>query len=180
MSRKFLITLLFVMLGVCIFLMIRGKDPEDVGAENKAQKGESSGDYVDSQGSDLSKEARSKKRTSQAKPRPTSVTTGSGLIYQVLREGDGVQPGPTDRVQVAYRGWVRNGEEFDKSPEGRPIEFPLNQVIKGWQEGVQLMKVGAKYRFTIPPELAYGERGAGEKIPPNAILVFDVELIEVK
>jgi len=123
---------------------------------------------------------RSKQRKNKPEARVAPVTTESGLIYQVLREGDGARPGPTDKVKVAYRGWLRSGEEFDKTQEGKPLEFPLNRVILGWQEGLQLMRVGAKYRFTIPPELGYGQRGAGTKIPPGATLMFDVELIEVK
>lgn len=108
-------------------------------------------------------------------------TTASGLQYQVLKEGDGKAPKATDVVKVHYKGTLLDGKEFDSSYKGgQPIEFPLNRVIPGWTEGVQLMKEGAKYKFFIPAKLAYGERGAGGVIPPNATLIFEVELLEVK
>ena len=105
------------------------------------------------------------------------VTTASGLQYQVLKEGTGRQPGATDMVRVNYAGSLVDGQEFDR---GEGIEFPLNRVIPGWTEGLQLMKEGGKTRFFIPSDLAYGERGAGGAIPPNAALIFEVDLIAVK
>jgi FKBP-type peptidyl-prolyl cis-trans isomerase len=108
--------------------------------------------------------------------KPGVVTTPSGLEYQVLQEGSGVSPKATDTVTVNYRGSLISGAVFDN---GQGVSFPLNGVIPGWTEGLQLMKEGAKYRFFIPPELGYGERGAGRVIPPNAVLVFDVELVKV-
>ncbi|MDY5320677.1 MAG: FKBP-type peptidyl-prolyl cis-trans isomerase [Prevotella sp.] len=108
------------------------------------------------------------------------VTLPSGLQYQVLREGNGKRPKATDQVRCHYEGTLINGTVFDSSyKRGEPAVFGLNQVIKGWTEGVQLMQEGAKYRFFIPYDLAYGERGAGQQIPPFAALIFDVELIEV-
>ena len=109
------------------------------------------------------------------------VTTGSGLIYQSLREGTGASPAATDRVKVHYRGTLMNGKEFDSSyNRNQPMEFPLNGVIKCWTEGVQRMKAGGKAKLTCPPSIAYGERGAGGGvIPPNATLQFEVELLEV-
>lgn len=108
------------------------------------------------------------------------VTLPSGLQYQVLREGNGKRPKATDQVRCHYEGTLINGTVFDSSyKRGEPAIFGLNQVIKGWTEGVQLMQEGAKYRFFIPYDLAYGERGAGQQIPPFAALIFDVELIEV-
>ena len=104
----------------------------------------------------------------------------SGLQYVVLTEGTGAKPKATDRVKCHYEGRLTDGTVFDSSyRRGEPAVFPLNGVIAGWTEGVQLMGEGAKFRFFIPYHLAYGERGAGQAIPPYAALVFDVELIEV-
>lgn len=104
----------------------------------------------------------------------------SGLQYVVLQEGKGAKPTATDRVKCHYEGTLTNGAVFDSSyRRGEPAVFPLNGVIAGWTEGVQLMAEGAKYRFFIPYNLAYGERGAGQAIPPYAALIFDVELIEI-
>ena len=109
------------------------------------------------------------------------VVLPSGLQYTVLTEGTGAQPKATDRVKCHYEGTLTNGQVFDSSSRrGEPAVFPLNGVIAGWTEGVQLMKEGAKYRFFIPYNLAYGERGAGQAIPPYAALVFDVELISIE
>lgn len=108
-------------------------------------------------------------------------TTASGLQYQVLRDGNGKQPKATDQVECHYEGTLIDGTKFDSSYDrGQTATFPLNQVIAGWTEGLQLMHEGAKYRFFIPYQLAYGERGAGASIPPYAALVFDVELVAVK
>ena len=108
------------------------------------------------------------------------VTLPSGLQYQVLREGNGKQPKATDRVRCHYEGMLIDGTLFDSSIQrGEPAVCGLKQVIAGWTEGVQLMKGGAKYRFFIPYNLGYGERGAGQQIPPYSALVFDVELIDV-
>lgn len=109
------------------------------------------------------------------------TTLPSGLQYQVLKEGNGKSPKATDKVVCHYEGMLIDGTMFDSSIQrGEPATFPLNGVIAGWTEGLQLMKEGAKYRFFIPYQLGYGERGAGASIPPFAALVFDVELIEVK
>ena len=109
-------------------------------------------------------------------------TTPSGLKYEVLKLGTGtVSPKPTDTVNVHYHGTLLNGTVFDSSVErGQPISFPLNAVIRGWTEGLQLMKVGDKFKFEIPPNLAYGERSPSPKIPPNSTLVFEVELLGIK
>ena len=108
-------------------------------------------------------------------------TLPSGLQYKVLREGDGRKPSATDKVECHYEGTLINGEVFDSSyRRGETATFGLNQVIKGWTEGLQLMQEGAKYRFFIPYNLAYGEHGAGQSIPPSAALIVDVELIKVK
>ena len=108
-------------------------------------------------------------------------TTASGLQYQVRRDGNGKQPKATDQVECHYEGTLIDGTKFDSSYDrGQTATFPLNQVIAGWTEGLQLMHEGAKYRFFIPYQLAYGERGAGASIPPYAALIFDVELVAVK
>ena len=113
--------------------------------------------------------------------KPGVVTLPSGLQYQVLREGNGRKPSATDQVECHYEGTLINGQVFDSSyRRGETATFGLNQVIKGWTEGLQLMQEGAKYRFFIPYNLDYGERGAGQAIPPYAALIFDVELIKVK
>ena len=106
--------------------------------------------------------------------------TDSGLQYKVLEMGDGARPAATDKVTVHYRGTLLNGEEFDSSyARGEPVSFALNQVIPGWTEGVQLMPVGSKFMFYIPPNLAYGPSGGGP-IGPNATLVFQVELMGIE
>jgi FKBP-type peptidyl-prolyl cis-trans isomerase len=106
-------------------------------------------------------------------------STPSGLQYKVIKEGKGPKPKATDTVKVHYRGTFLDGKEFDSSySRGEPVEFPLDGVIKGWTEGVQLMNVGSKYQFFIPANLAYGEPG-NRGIPPNSTLIFDVELLEI-
>jgi FKBP-type peptidyl-prolyl cis-trans isomerase FklB len=108
------------------------------------------------------------------------ITTKSGLQYKVLTEGNGKQPTAKDTVKCHYEGFLIDGTVFDSSVQrGEPATFPLQQVIAGWTEGLQLMKEGAKYRFFIPYRLGYGEGGAGASIPPFATLIFDVELIQV-
>ncbi len=108
------------------------------------------------------------------------TVTASGLQVEIIEAGHGVKPQATDTVRVHYRGTLLNGQEFDSSySRNEPAEFPLNQVIAGWTEGLQLLQVGGKARLTIPPELAYGEQGAGHVIAPNSTLVFEVELLAV-
>jgi FKBP-type peptidyl-prolyl cis-trans isomerase FkpA len=110
------------------------------------------------------------------------VTTSSGLVYESITEGTGASPKATDTVKVHYRGYFpETGKEFDSSyARQQPIDFPLNGVIPCWTEGLQKMKVGGKAKLTCPPSIAYGSRGAGRVIPPNATLNFDVELLDVK
>ena len=109
------------------------------------------------------------------------TTTASGLQYEVITKGGGAKPKATDSVKVHYRGTLLNGTEFDSSyKRGEPISFPLNGVIPGWTEGVQLMNVGSKFKFVIPSELAYGDRGAGPQIGPGNTLIFEVELLGIE
>jgi FKBP-type peptidyl-prolyl cis-trans isomerase FklB len=111
---------------------------------------------------------------------PGVETLPSGLQYQVLEEGSGATPGAQDTVTVHYRGSLIDGSEFDSSyRRNQPATFQVNRVIAGWTEALQLMQEGDKWQLYIPPALAYGERGAGEKIPPNSALIFEVELIAV-
>jgi len=108
-------------------------------------------------------------------------TTKSGLQYKVITEGKGAKPKATDTVEVHYRGTLIDGKEFDSSyKRGEPATFPVNGVIKGWTEALQMMPVGSKWQIVLPPELAYGERGAGQDIGPNAVLRFEVELLDIK
>jgi FKBP-type peptidyl-prolyl cis-trans isomerase FklB len=108
-------------------------------------------------------------------------TTASGLQYKALKDGNGAQPKATDTVTVNYRGTLINGTEFDSSyKRGQPATFPVNGVIKGWTEALQLMKVGSKYQVVVPSNLAYGERSVSPEIGPNATLIFEVELLDAK
>ena len=111
-----------------------------------------------------------------------TITTASGLQYRVLTEGSGTEsPGPTNVVTVHYSGKLTNGVEFDSSYQrNQPASFPVNGVIRGWTEALQLMHVGDRWELTIPPDLGYGSRGAGNAIPPDATLIFEVELLEIK
>ena len=108
------------------------------------------------------------------------VTLPSGLQYEIIKEGKGAKPKATDKVRVHYHGTLINGVVFDSSVErGEPAEFPLNAVIPGWTEILQLMPVGSKWRVVIPSELAYGSRGAGDVIRPNLTLIFEIELLDI-
>jgi len=115
-------------------------------------------------------------------PKSEMKTTASGIKYQVLKQGTGtVSPKATDTVKVHYHGTLLDGTVFDSSVErGEPSSFPLNRVIAGWTEGLQLMKVGDKFKFEIPPNLAYGPNSPSPKIPPNSTLVFEVELLGIQ
>ena len=119
-------------------------------------------------------------QTDAAAKEASAVVTPSGLVYLSLKEGTGKNPSATDLVRVHYKGMFLDGREFDSSyKRGQPTEFPLNRVIKCWTEGVQRMKTGGKAKLTCPPAIAYGERGAGNVIPPNATLQFEIELLDV-
>ena len=133
------------------------------------------------------KEAGEKNKTEGAeflednKKKEGVETTASGLQYKIIKEGNGAQPKATDTVTVNYRGTLIDGTEFDSSyKRGQPATFPVNGVIKGWTEGLQLMKVGSKYQFFVPSNLAYGERAVGPDIGANATLIFEVDLLDAK
>ena len=115
-----------------------------------------------------------------ASKEPGAKVTVSGLVYRSLKDGTGSSPAATDRVKVHYKGTFPEGKEFDSSyKRNEPTEFRLNGVIPCWTEGVQLMKTGGKAKLTCPPAIAYGQRGAGGVIPPNAMLVFEIELLGI-
>jgi FKBP-type peptidyl-prolyl cis-trans isomerase FklB len=125
--------------------------------------------------------AEGEKFLTENKKKDGVKTTASGLQYKVLKEGSGAAPKETDTVVTNYRGTLIDGTEFDSSyKRNEPASFPVNRVIKGWTEALQLMKPGAKYQLFIPSSLAYGERGAGQLIGPNATLIFEVELLSIK
>jgi FKBP-type peptidyl-prolyl cis-trans isomerase FkpA len=116
----------------------------------------------------------------EAAKEPGAKVTASGLVFRSHQDGQGPSPMASDKVKVHYRGTFPDGREFDSSyKRNKPIDFPLNAVIPCWTEGVQLMKVGSKAKLTCPPSIAYGARGAGGVIPPNATLQFEVELIAI-
>ncbi|MDZ7937137.1 MAG: FKBP-type peptidyl-prolyl cis-trans isomerase [Rhodoferax sp.] len=118
--------------------------------------------------------------TAASAKEPGAVVSSTGLVYRALKEGSGASPKASDTVKVHYRGTFPDGREFDSSyKRGEPISFPLSGVIPCWTEGVQRMKVGGKAKLTCPPQIAYGARGAGGVIPPNATLLFEVELLGI-
>jgi FKBP-type peptidyl-prolyl cis-trans isomerase FkpA len=110
-----------------------------------------------------------------------AVKTASGMVYKSIKDGSGKSPSASSTVEVNYRGTLPNGKEFDSSYKRKQsIKFPLSGVIPCWTEGVQKMKVGGKAKLVCPPELAYGSRGAGQDVPPNSTLIFEVELLDIK
>jgi len=154
MKNPVIVILAAILIGITMFSMANATSPE----ENKA-----AGEAF------LAENAK----------KPNIVTTASGLQYEILTEGEGPSPSATTSVTVHYKGTTLDGKEFDSSySRNEPATFPLNRVIAGWTEGLQLMNVGAKYRFFIPSELAYGQRGAGADIGPNETLIFEVELLK--
>jgi FKBP-type peptidyl-prolyl cis-trans isomerase FklB len=113
--------------------------------------------------------------------KPGIVELPSGIQYEVIKEGSGAKPGPTSEVTCHYHGTLIDGTVFDSSVQrGSPASFPLNRVIKGWTEALQLMPLGSKWRLFLPPAMAYGDRGAGAVIGPNSTLIFEVELLGIK
>src|SRR4051812_18757643 len=161
---------------------ISGKKPALTEAETREVMNTWSKELADKQKAMADKNAaEGEKFLADNKKKEGVKTTASGLQYKSLKEGNGPQPKASDTVTVDYRGTLINGSEFDSSyKRGQPATFPLNGVIKGWTEGLQLMKKGSKYQFFIPANLAYGERSPGAGIPPNSTLIFEVELLDIK
>lgn len=125
-------------------------------------------------------QAEAEKFLEENKTKEGVITLPSGLQYKILKEGTGQKPKETDTVTVHYKGTLIDGTVFDSSYErGEPVSFPLNRVIKGWTEALQLMPVGSKWQLFIPPQLAYGKEG-NQRIPPNALLIFEVELLNIQ
>ncbi len=171
-----------MLIGAALFLVFRSDDG-DKKEEPSSEKSKSGLAIQGKSSGSAGNEAGNRRVVSKRvlKDRPKVVTTESGLQYEVLTEGEGVRPGPTSRVKVHYTGTLADGTVFDSSRDrGQPAVFGLNQVIKGWTEGLQLMKSGSVYRFVIPPDLAYGDSGAGKSIPGGSTLTFEVELISIE
>ncbi len=171
-----------VIIAIAAAFYFTACDDEAANANGEATRSSHAGNPAGSAGeSDASGEESGAAKSTRRPPQESTKTTASGLKYKILKHGSGtVSPTATDNVTVHYQGSLLDGTVFDSSVDrGQSATFPLNQVIKGWTEGLQLMKEGDKFRFEIPANLAYGENGAGDKIPPNSTLVFEVELIKV-
>lgn len=174
MKRHWYFVPLLLIAGLILLLRPDRERPEDRPTAGSSARGPRDATRTGGPG-ETAVPSKSRERT----PRPKMRTTASGLQYEVLLEGTGPSPAPADTVKVRYEGQLSDGTVFDRSDENQPIAFELTKVIAGWQEGLQLMQVGARYRFIIPPELAYGERGAGGAVPPNSSLTFVIELVEI-
>lgn len=163
----------------------KGADPAMTAEEMLAVKKEFAAKMQAGQAAKLEEMKAKNKAAGEAyladnKKKKGVTVTPSGLQYEVIKEGTGKKPQPTDTVKVEYTGKLINGTEFDSTAKhGQPAEFQVEQVIKGWSEALQLMNVGTKLHIVIPPELAYGENGAAPMIEPNSVLVFDVELLSI-
>ena len=171
-----------VLVGAALFLVFRSdeKVEDDQSKSEKARSAQAVPSSSSSRGED-GKVGRRLVSKRVLRDKPKVITTESGLRYEILTEGEGDSPGPSSRVKVDYSGTLADGTVFDSSRErGQPAVFNLNQVIKGWTEGLQLMKPGALYRFVMPSDLAYGDSGAGNVIPAGATLTFEVELISIE
>lgn len=163
--NRWFVTLAFLLGGIFLWTVVQGQDPQATGLAGAGK--------VDNKAAGEAFLAENAKK-------PSITTTESGLQYEIIEQGDGDSPVESDAVTVHYKGTTIDGQVFDSSYDrGEPATFPLNRVIAGWTEGLQLMKEGGKFRFYIPSELAYGEREAGSAIPANSVLIFDVELIKV-
>lgn len=162
--NRWLVLLTFLLGGMFLWTAVQGQLP---------QTGPGGGGNVDNKAAGEAFLAANAKK-------PNIITKESGLQYEIIEQGDGESPAESDTVTVHYKGSTIDGQVFDSSYDrGEPATFPLNRVIAGWTEGLQLMKEGGKFRFYIPSQLAYGDRQAGSAIPANSVLIFDVELIKV-
>lgn len=169
-SQFLLIAFIALTIGLGIFYL-----------KNRALNTDSTGDDMISKSNPADNLAAGEAFLAENAKKDGVITTSSGLQYQVVSEGSGASPNATSNVTVHYEGTTINGKVFDSSyKRGEPATFPLNRVIAGWTEGLQLMKEGGKTRFFIPANLAYGDRYAGPSIGPNSTLIFDVELIKVQ
>ena len=179
MSRRVAISIAAVTILVIVSLLVFSS--RDLGEGSTKGGSKKSSDASGINGVDSDEDLDGVRSATRVKKRGEvkKIRTQSGLVYQVLAPGKGEKPGPSDRVAVKYRGYLPNGKGFDATPDDETREFGLNQVIKGWSEGLQLMQEGAVYRFIIPPELAYGERAVGGVIEANQTLIFDVELVKI-
>lgn len=179
-SRDLLIVL--ILLAGAVFFFFQDEKTADEDEEERATEAKrANAQSISSRSTDADGNSRVVRSSRVWRPKPEMVTTESGLKYEILEEGVGERPGPTSKVKVHYVGTLADGTVFDNSHDrGVAAGFGLDQVIKGWAEGLQLMRPGARYRFVIPPELGYGEVGAGRAIPANATLTFEVELLEVE
>jgi FKBP-type peptidyl-prolyl cis-trans isomerase len=171
--------------GVVVFAVAACDSRKDSAAAESAagaKTGDAAGAAAAGAGSAGNGSMAGKSGPREASAKPAAITTASGLKYTVMNRGTGtVHPKATDTVTVHYHGTLLNGTVFDSSVDrGQPASFPLNAVIKGWTEGVQLMKQGDKFKFEIPADLAYGAASPSPAIPPNSTLVFEVELLEIK
>ncbi len=171
-----------VLVGAVLFLVFRSDETaEDDQSKSEKARSEQAVRSSSSSSGENDKVGRRVVSKRVLRDKPKVITTESGLRYEILTEGEGDSPGPSSRVKVHYSGTLADGTVFDSSRErGQPAVFGLNQVIKGWTEGLQLMKPGALYRFVIPSDLAYGDSGAGSAIPAGATLTFEVELISIE
>ncbi len=171
-----------VLVGAVLFLVFRSDEKaEDDQSKSEKARSEQAVRSSSSSSGENDKVGRRVVSKRVLRDKPKVITTESGLRYEILTEGEGDSPGPSSRVKVHYSGTLADGTVFDSSRErGQPAVFGLNQVIKGWTEGLQLMKPGALYRFVIPSDLAYGDSGAGSAIPAGATLTFEVELISIE
>ena len=181
--RHMPVKLNYELLGEALAELLSGKAPRITQAEygeymGKLQEALQQAEAKSTADSSAALEEEKKFMAENGK-KPGIITTASGLQYEVLKEGEGDErPAATDVVRVHYEGKLLSGKVFDSSiARNEPIDFPVNQVIPGWTEALQLMNVGSKYRLYIPSNLAYGSRGAGDVIPPNSTLIFEVELI---